>query len=89
MRRITNSTYISLDRVILNLAGLARQRHRARRYRPQGAHRPAPPLRVRADRRAHPPGLRRDVAGRSGDPHSDRINTMTKYVVSSTLRDPE
>ena len=26
---------------------------------------------------------------RSGDPYSDRINTMTKYVVSSTLRDPE
>ena len=26
---------------------------------------------------------------RSGDPLSDRINTMPKYVVSSTLRDPE
>ena len=26
---------------------------------------------------------------RSGDPYSDRINTMPKYVVSSTLRDPE
>ncbi len=26
---------------------------------------------------------------RSGDPYSDRINSMTKYVVSSTLRDPE
>ena len=26
---------------------------------------------------------------RSGDPYSDRINTMAKYVVSSTLRDPE
>jgi dihydrofolate reductase len=26
---------------------------------------------------------------RSGDPMSDRINSMTKYVVSSTLRDPE
>ena len=26
---------------------------------------------------------------RSGDPYSDHINTMPKYVVSSTLRDPE
>lgn len=26
---------------------------------------------------------------RSGDPYSDRINTMEKYVVSSTLKDPE
>jgi dihydrofolate reductase len=26
---------------------------------------------------------------RSGDPYSDHINSMPKYVVSSTLRDPE
>jgi dihydrofolate reductase len=26
---------------------------------------------------------------RSGDPYSDRINSMQKYVVSSTLRDPD
>jgi dihydrofolate reductase len=26
---------------------------------------------------------------RSGDPASDQINSMRKYVVSSTLRDPE
>jgi dihydrofolate reductase len=26
---------------------------------------------------------------RSGDPYSDRINSMRKYVVSSTLRDPD
>ena len=26
---------------------------------------------------------------RSGDPYSDRINTMAKYVVSTTLADPE
>ena len=26
---------------------------------------------------------------RSGDPYSDHINSMGKYVVSSTLRDPE
>jgi dihydrofolate reductase len=26
---------------------------------------------------------------RSGDPYSDRINSMRKYVVSSTLNDPE
>lgn len=28
-------------------------------------------------------------SGRSGDPYSDRINAMDKYVVSSTLRDPD
>jgi dihydrofolate reductase len=28
-------------------------------------------------------------ATRSGDPYSDHINSMAKYVVSSTLRDPE
>jgi dihydrofolate reductase len=28
-------------------------------------------------------------SARSGDPYSDRINAMEKYVVSSTLRDPE
>jgi dihydrofolate reductase len=28
-------------------------------------------------------------SSRSGDPYSDRINEMEKYVVSSTLRDPE
>jgi dihydrofolate reductase len=26
---------------------------------------------------------------RSGDPYSDRINSMRKYVVSSTLHDPK
>jgi dihydrofolate reductase len=26
---------------------------------------------------------------RSGDPYSDRINTMPKYVVSTTLKDPD
>jgi dihydrofolate reductase len=28
-------------------------------------------------------------SARSGDPFSDRFNTMPKYVVSTTLRDPE
>jgi dihydrofolate reductase len=28
-------------------------------------------------------------SGRTGDAYSDRINAMTKYVVSSTLTDPE
>lgn len=26
---------------------------------------------------------------RSGDPYSDRINTMPKYIVSTTLKDPD
>jgi dihydrofolate reductase len=39
--------------------------------------------------RTYLPGLRCGVDGRSGDPTSDRINSMTKLVVSSTLRDPK
>ena len=35
------------------------------------------------------PGMAAAWMARSGDPYSDRINSMTKYVVSSTLRDPE
>jgi dihydrofolate reductase len=35
------------------------------------------------------PGFAAAWTARSGDPYSDRINSMTKYVVSSTLRDPE
>src|SRR6266702_326896 len=57
--------------------------------RPQGADRPALRLRSRAEGRAHLPGLRRGVDSPVRRPYSDRINSMTKYVVSSTLRDPE
>src|SRR6266567_1277276 len=55
----------------------------------QGADRPALRLRRRAEGRAHRPGLRRGVDSPVRRPCSDRINSMTKYVVSSTLRDPE
>src|SRR6266699_5016782 len=57
--------------------------------RPQGADRPALRLRSRAEGRAHLPGLRRGVDGPVRRPYSDRINSMTKYIVSSTLRDPD
>jgi dihydrofolate reductase len=35
------------------------------------------------------PGMASAWLARSGDPYSDRINSMPKYVASSTLRDPE
>ena len=35
------------------------------------------------------PGFAAAWMARSGDPYSDRINSMAKYVVSSTLRDPQ
>jgi dihydrofolate reductase len=35
------------------------------------------------------PGMAAAWMARSGDPYSDRINAMAKYVVSSTLTDPE
>jgi dihydrofolate reductase len=34
-------------------------------------------------------GMAEAWMARSGDPYSDRINSMTKYVVSSTLTDPK
>jgi dihydrofolate reductase len=88
MRRIINSTYITLDGVIqepqdwpqlgsFNDEGEAIQ---AALLESCGA--------VLMGRKTY------DVfaaswPSRSGDPFSDRINSMQKYVVSSSLRDPE
>jgi hypothetical protein len=59
MRKIVNSTYISLDGVI------------------------------EAPHTWPPTGPDDEAAGLMGDPYSDRIDSMRKHVVSSTLRDPE
>jgi dihydrofolate reductase len=87
MRKIINSTYVSLDGVIES---------------PQDW--PGPPDdgaggRIQSDllfacdvvlmgRRTYE-GFAPVWAARSGDPFSDRINTMSKYVVSTTLTDPK
>lgn len=89
MRRIINSTYISLDGIIQDP-----QDWPDNGIKPDGTG-----LKVQTDllfacdavlmgRRTYP-GFAAAWMARSGDPYSDRINSMTKYVVSSTLRDPE
>lgn len=89
MRRIINSTYISLDGVIQNP-----QDWPGNDIEPDGTG-----LKVQTDllfacdavlMGGHTyQGFAAVWMSRSGDPYSDRINSMTKYVVSSTLRDPQ
>ncbi len=89
MRRIINSTYITLDGVISDP-----QDWPGNGIEPDGT-----ALSVQTDllfacdavlmgARTYP-GFAQAWIARSGDPYSDRINAMAKYVVSSTLRDPE
>lgn len=89
MRRIINSTYISLDGVIAN----------PQDWPDNGVESDGTGLKVQTDLLfacdAMIMGARTYAAmapawmARSGDPFSDRFNAMAKYVVSSTLRDPE
>lgn len=89
MRRIVNSTYISLDGVIQDP-----QDWPGNGIEPDGTG-----TKVQTDLlfacdamlmgRHTYQGFAPVWAARSGDPYSDRINSMAKYVVSSTLRDPE
>ena len=89
MRRIVNSTYITLDGVI----------EHPETWPDTGVAGDGTGLRVQTDllfgcdavlmgRRTYD-GFAPVWMTRSGDPYSDRINSMTKYVVSHTLRDPE
>jgi dihydrofolate reductase len=89
MRKIINSTYITLDGVIGDP-----QDWPGNGIEPDGTG-----LKVQTDllfgcdallmgARTYP-GMATAWMARSGDPYSDRINTMAKYVVSSTLTDPE
>ena len=89
MRKIINSTYISLDGVIQDP-----QDWPGNGIEPDGTG-----LKVQTDLlfgcdavlmggRTYP-GFAQAWMARSGDPYSDRINSMPKYVVSSTLTDPE
>jgi len=89
VRRIINSTYISLDGVIQD----------PQVWPDNGIEPDGTGLKVQTDLlfgcdavlmggRTYQ-GMAPAWMARSGDPYSDRINSMTKYVVSSTLRDPE
>ena len=89
MRKIINSTYITLDGVIGDP-----QDWPGNGIEPDGTG-----GKVQTDllfgcdallmgARTYPPMAQAWMA-RSGDPYSDRINTMAKYVVSSTLTNPE
>jgi dihydrofolate reductase len=88
MRKIVNSTYITLDGVIED----------PHLWPPTGPDDPAATT-IQTDLLLSCDALlmgRRTYEGfapvwptRSGDPYSDHINTMRKYVVSSTLTDPE
>ena len=88
MRRIINSTYISLD-------GVIEEPH----LWPSSGSSEGRGDEIQGDllfgcdalimgRRTYE-GFAPVWSARSGDPFSDHINTMPKYVVSSTLRDPE
>ena len=88
MRKIINSTYMTLDGVTENpqlwpnLAAPADERAYAMQLE----------LLMACDavlmgRRTYD-GVETVWAARSGDPYSDRINSLPKYVVSKTLRNP-
>jgi dihydrofolate reductase len=89
MRKIINSTYISLDGVIENPQDWPSGRHQDDGT---GGALQTELLfacdAVLMGRRTYG-GFAVAWSSRSGDPYSDRINSMEKYVVSSTLKDPE
>jgi dihydrofolate reductase len=89
MRRIVNSTYITLDGVIQD----------PQDWPDNGIEPDGTGLKVQTDLlfgcdavlmggRTYQ-GMAPAWMARSGDPYSDRINSMAKYVVSSTLTDPQ
>ena len=89
MRHIINSTYISLDGVIQD----------PQDWPDNGIEGDGTGMKVQTDllfgcdallMGGHTyPGFAPAWMARSGDPFSDRMNSMAKYVVSSTLTDPE
>jgi dihydrofolate reductase len=88
MRKIINSTYISLDGVIQNPQDWPSSTVLDERG---GAIQNELLFACDAVLMGHHTydGFAAVWSGRTGDPYSDRINAMTKYVVSSTLTDPE
>jgi dihydrofolate reductase len=89
MRRIINSTYISLDGVV----ELPHEWPTIERPSDERGGQIQTSLLMACDavlmgRRTYD-GFAPVWQTRSGDPLSDRMNTMPKYVVSTTLRDPD
>ena len=89
MRKIINSTYISLDGVV----ELPHEWPTIERPSDERSGQVQTTLLMACDavlmgRRTYE-GFAPVWQTRSGDPFSDRINTMPKYVVSTTLTDPE
>jgi dihydrofolate reductase len=89
MRKIINSTYLSLDGVV----------EAPHLWPPHGGQSDERAGRIQTDLllscdavlmgRHTYDGFAPVWPTRSGDPYSDRINAMRKYVVSTTLRDPD
>ncbi|HEY4346517.1 MAG TPA: dihydrofolate reductase family protein [Gaiellaceae bacterium] len=88
MRKIINSTYISLDGVIQHMEDWPSVEGDS-----EGSYTIQSELLLSCDAllmgRSTYDGFAPVWPTRSGDPYSDHINTMAKYVVSSTLREPE
>lgn len=88
MRKLVNSTYISLDGVVdhiedwPSLSGGDEER----RYEIQSSLLLSSDIMVMGRRTYE--GFAAVWPGNSGDPYSDYINSMRKYVVSSTLASP-
>jgi dihydrofolate reductase len=89
MRKIVNSTYISLDGVVDHMEGwppVPASDDEERRYGIQNDLLQSCDILIMGRRTYE--GFAPAWSARSGDPVSDRFNAMRKYVVSSTLTDP-
>ena len=88
MRKIINSTYISLDGVIERPQDWPSVGERGTKGNDMQAELALSCDALIMGRRTYE-GFAPVWPTRSGDPVSDHINAMPKYVVSTTLRDPE
>jgi dihydrofolate reductase len=90
MRKIVNSTYISLDGVVDHMEGwppVPASDDEERRYGIQNDLLQSCDILIMGRRTYE--GFAPAWSARSGDPVSDRFNAMRKYVVSATLTDPD
>ena len=89
MRKLVNSTYISLDGVVDHMENWPSLcgNDEERRYEIQSKVLLSSDILVMGRRTYE--GFAAVWPGNSGDPYSDYINSMRKYVVSSTLTSPE
>jgi dihydrofolate reductase len=90
MRKIVNSSYLSLDGVVDNVGdwpSMNRGGDEEKRFGIQLDLLQASDIMIMGRRTYE--GFAPVWSAQSGDPFSDRINAMDKYVVSSTLSDPE